>query len=116
MTTPSIPKGERFFAHSDCFICGRANQSIFTIAEIYLHYTAANYTKSKQFFNVDFLPSAKEIRNHIWQVSDKNNTIIEHAKNRIKFRQYRAGGLMERLEWMKVYREVKQVLLLCSTD
>lgn len=115
MTIPSIPKGERFYSYSDCFICGRANQSIFTVAEIYLHYTAMNYSKTKSFITLEYLPSVKEIRNHIWNIADKNSDVIEHAKNRIQFKQHRTDGLLDRLEWFKVYREVKDLLNLLNT-
>jgi hypothetical protein len=107
---PNIP-GESFHIGNKCFLCGRANQALFTVAEIHYNYTAMNYCMDRKWFNIDYFPTSNEIRRFIWTITDGNDFIINHAKNKVHFTPFKiADSLWSRLQWFRVYLEVRDLL------
>ncbi len=104
---PHIPKEQQFIA-TKCFVCGRANQSLFTIAQIHIDYVTMNYPK--QFYQMDFIPSVDEIKNLIWKSSNKNTSIIRVAKMATNFKPSPTDNIFLRLAWFRVYQYINHFL------
>ena len=87
--------------------CGTCDidPAIFTIAQIHIDMVTMLYPS--MWFDMTYIPSVKQIRAYIWQLSGYDAGLIEYAK-----RWYRddRSELGIRLEWLGVLREVKRLV------
>jgi hypothetical protein len=96
------------FPQTKCFLCGRANQAVFTIAEIYHTWVTMTYP-ANGFYKPEYYPSLGEIRRHIWTITDGDEGVILAAKMKSRFNA-KHTGLLEVLEWWGVYCAVRILL------
>lgn len=104
----SIPP-DYCFNHVDCFICGRKNDYLFTIAAAHIQYVLVNC--KTEYFKLAFLPTVQDCRFAIWNKADQNNLLTAYCINKFERPTYNSA-VSWRLYWYNIYREVERIMQL----
>lgn len=88
-----------FMTAPRCTDCMPVDPAIFTIAQIHIDMVTMMYPA--MWFNMAYLPSVAQARAYIWQLSGQDASLIEYAKDRVRYRDWRSE-LEGRLEWLRV--------------